>query len=92
MKSEHLQLFVTLATFSFRNNVRIDAICIFLHQEAVKFASDGLGWGGVDEFNVGLEKWVLPLIPEDDPETCHHNFDPPRREWLPRFDSPKGTI
>ena len=42
-------------------------------------------------FNVGLElrKWAiadgLGLIPEDDPETCHHNFDPRRRGWLNKY-------
>ena len=47
----------------------------------------GLGFG---EFNVGLElrKWAiadgLGLMPEDDPETCRHNFDQSRRGWLPR--------
>ena len=40
-----------------------------------------LGLGG---FNVRLElhKWaiadVLEFIPEDGPESCHHNFDPPQ--------------
>ena len=24
--------------------------------------------------------------------TCHRNFDPPRREWLPRFGTPRGII
>ena len=32
-------------------------------------------------------QWViadgLGFIPEVDPETCHHSFDPPRRRWLP---------
>ena len=34
----------------------------------------------------------LGLIPEDDLETCHRNFDPPRRKWHPRFGTPRGTI
>ena len=44
--------------------------------------------------NVALElhKWAigdgLGNITEDDPKTCHHNFDPPRRGWLPHFGSP----
>ena len=43
------------------------------------------GWVGLGGFNIGLELCKLAianglgLIPEDDPETCHHNFDPPRR-------------
>ena len=42
----------------------------------------GFGWGG---FNVELELRKLAiadgleLIPEDDAETCQHNFDLPRR-------------
>ena len=47
----------------------------------------GTCWIGLSEFNVGLELRKsavadgLGFIPEDDPETCHHNFDPPRRGW-----------
>ena len=43
----------------------------------------------VEWVNVGLElrKWPiadgLGFIPEDDPETCHHNFDPPQL-WYPQ--------
>ena len=50
------------------------------------------------EFNIGLElhKWAIPdglgLIPEDDAETCHHNFDPPRRGWLLRFGTLRGIV
>ena len=42
-------------------------------------------------FNVELEqcKWAivdsLGFIAKDDPATCHHNFDQPRRRWFPRF-------
>ena len=45
------------------------------------------GWMGRWIFNVGLElrKWaiadVLGLIPEDDPEICHRNFDLPEKWW-----------
>ena len=28
-------------------------------------------------------------IPKDDPETCHHKFDLPRRGWPPCFGTPK---
>ena len=31
----------------------------------------------------------LGLVPKDDPETCHCNFDPPQRGWLPRFGTPR---
>ena len=46
-------------------------------------------------FNVGLElcSELLPTVwdfPKYGPETCHHNFDPPRREWLPRFGTPRS--
>ena len=34
----------------------------------------------------------LGLIPKDDPETCHRNFDSPRRGWLLRFGTPRGII
>ena len=34
----------------------------------------------------------LGLIPKDGPETCHHNFNLPRRGWLPRFCASRGTI
>ena len=34
----------------------------------------------------------LGFIPKDDSETCHHNFDPPRRGWLPCFGIPIGII
>ena len=50
-----------------------------------------MGWVGLGGFNVGLELHKcdiadgLGFIPEGDQETCHHNFDPPRRGWLPRF-------
>ena len=27
----------------------------------------------------------LGVNPEVGPETCYHNFDPPRRRWLPHF-------
>ena len=39
-------------------------------------------------FNVGLEQRKraiadgLGVIPKDDPETCHRNFDPPRRREI----------
>ena len=52
----------------------------------------------VSGFNVGLEqrKWAiadgLGFIPKDHPETCHRNFDPTRRRWLPRFDTPRDII
>ena len=48
-------------------------------------------WVELDEFNVGLELRQqviadsLGFIPKDNPETCHRNFDPPQRGWLPRF-------
>ena len=53
---------------------------------------------GLGGFNVGLEQsqWAivngLGFILKDDPETCHRNFDSPRREWLLRFDTPRGII
>ena len=28
----------------------------------------------------------------DDPETCHRNFDPPRRVWVPRIGTLRGII
>ena len=34
----------------------------------------------------------LGFILKDDPETCHRNFDPPRRGWLSRFGTPRGII
>ena len=34
----------------------------------------------------------LRRISKDDLETCHHNFDPPRRVCLPRFGTPRGII
>ena len=34
----------------------------------------------------------LGFIPKNGPETCHHNFDLPRRGWLPRFGTPRGII
>ena len=34
----------------------------------------------------------LGLILKDGPETCHHNFDLPRRGWLPCFGTPRGII
>ena len=34
----------------------------------------------------------LGLIPKDGPETCHHNFDPLRRGWLPLFGTPRGIF
>ena len=49
-------------------------------------------------FNVGLElRWRaiangLGFIPTDDPETCHRNYDPPRREWLSRYGAPRCII
>ena len=49
-------------------------------------------------FNVGqeLRQWAiadgLGFSQKDDPETCHHNFDPPRRGWRPGFGTPKGII
>ena len=53
---------------------------------------------GLIGFNVGLEQrlWAiadgLGLIPKDDPEICHRNFDPSRRGWLSRFGTPRGII
>ena len=32
------------------------------------------------------------MIPKNDPETCHRNFDPPQRGWLLRFGTPRGII
>ena len=32
------------------------------------------------------------LILKDDLETCHHNFDPPRRGWLPALVPPRSII
>ena len=34
----------------------------------------------------------LGFIPKKVPETCHRNFEPPRREWLPLFGTPSGII
>ena len=34
----------------------------------------------------------LSFISKDDPEICHHNFDPPQKRWLPCFDIPRGTM
>ena len=34
----------------------------------------------------------LGFIPKDAPETYHHNFDQPRRGWLPRFGTPRSII
>ena len=34
----------------------------------------------------------LGFIPEDDPKTCNHNFDPPWRGWLSRFGTPRDII
>ena len=34
----------------------------------------------------------LGFIPKDDPETCRHNFDQPRKGWLYRFGTPKDII
>ena len=34
----------------------------------------------------------LGLIPKDGPQICHHNFDPSRKGWLPRFGTPRGTV
>ena len=49
-------------------------------------------------FNVKLEErsGLLPTvwghIPKDCSETCHYNFDPLRRRWLPLFGTPRGII
>ena len=34
----------------------------------------------------------LEFVLKDYLETCHHNFDPSRREWLSHFDTPRGII
>ena len=34
----------------------------------------------------------LGLILKDSPETCHHNFDPSKWRWFPRFGTPRGII
>ena len=47
----------------------------------------------LEGFNVGLERHRLDIADglgvnlEGGPETCHHNFDPLRWVWLPRFGS-----
>ena len=56
------------------------------------------GWVGLSGFNIRLEQrqWAiadgLGFILKDDPETCHHNFDLPRRGWLLRFEIPRSII
>ena len=60
--------------------------------------NQSMGWVGLGGFNVGLELHKcdiadgLGFIPEGDQETCHHNFDPPRRGWLPHFGTPEVQI
>ena len=50
-----------------------------------------VGW--MDGFSVGLEPRSELLQPgQAGPETCHHNFDLPRRGWFPRFGTPRGII
>ena len=55
-------------------------------------------WVGLVGFNVGVERryWFfadgLEYIPKDGPETCHRNFYPPRRGWLPSFGTPRSII
>ena len=50
-----------------------------------------------DGFNVELElrQWAiadgLGFIPEDDPETYYHNFDPPRRGRFCHFGTSRGA-
>ena len=51
-----------------------------------------IGW--LVGFNVArATQWTitdgLGVIPKDDLETCHHNFDPPRRGWLPALVLPE---
>ena len=55
---------------------------------------------------IGLVGWVLTpsretrwtiadglgLYSKNVPRICHHNFDLPRRGWLPRFGNPRGII
>ena len=54
-----------------------------------------LSWVELSVFNVGLEQryWAiadgLGFIPKDDLETCHRNFYPTRRGWLPALVSPE---
>ena len=53
-------------------------------------------WVGLGGFNVRLDQrqWSivdgLGFILKDDPETCHRNFDLPRRGWFPRFGILRG--
>ena len=44
------------------------------------------------EVQIGILPTVWESFPKDEPETCYRNFDPPWREWLPRFDTPRGII
>ena len=48
-----------------------------------------LGWIGWVWRRTRATRWAianaLEFIPEYNAETCHYNFDPPRRGWLPRL-------
>ena len=54
-----------------------------------------VGWLG---FNVGLDQrsGLLPnslgLIPRDDQETCHHNFDPHGGDGSPTLVPPEADV
>ena len=54
---------------------------------AFYLVSVGLGGFNVTTWATEMGYCRRPgVIPEDDPKTCHHNFDPPRRGWIPTLE------
>ena len=43
-----------------------------------------MSWLNIEQkISSGLFADGLGALPKCNPETCHYNFDPPQREWLP---------